>query len=128
MKIAIVIARVLLGLVFTVFGLNGLHPFLPQPPMSGDAGAYFMLLFTHHFTTVIFTVQLVGGILLLIGRYVPLALTLLGPVIVNILMFHALLSPSGVAPAILVTVLELFLIWAYRLSFRGLFDAAPEMA
>ena len=128
MKVTIVIARVLLGLAFTIFGANGLHPFLPQPPMTGDSGTYFMILFTHHFTVVIFTVQLNGGLLLLIGRFVPLGLTLLGPVIVNILMFHALLAPTGYAPAVVVTVLELFLIWAYRLSFRGLFDAKPEVA
>ncbi len=128
MKVAIIVARVLLGLVFTVFGANGLHTFLQQPPMSGDSGTYFMILFTHHFLPFIFTIQLISGILLLIGRYVPLALTLLGPVIVNIILFHALLAPVGYAPAVLVTVLELFLIWAYRLSFRGLFDAAPEVA
>ena len=101
---------------------------MPQPMPSGDAGTYFVILFTHHFLTVIFTIQLVSGILLLIGRYVPLALTLLGPVIVNVLMYHAFLWPHGAAPAVIVTVLELFLIWAYRLSFRGLFDSAPEMA
>jgi len=128
MKVAIIVARVLLGFAFTFSGLNGLHPFMTQPLPTGDALAFFGILMANHYLTVIFTIQLVGGILLLIGRFVPLALVLLGPVIVNILMYHAFLWPHAAIPAAIVTVLELFLIWAYRLSFRGLFDSAPEMA
>ena len=77
---------------------------------------------------VVGLLQIVGGLLLLVGRYVPLALVILAPIIVNILMFHLLLLGGvGIAPGLLVAVLTLFLIWVYRLSFRGLFDAAPEV-
>jgi hypothetical protein len=85
------------------------------------------VLFMHHFLYVVGALQLIGGLLLLVGRFVPLGLVLLGPVIVNIILYHMLLEPVGYAPAVVVTLLELFLLFAYRKSFRGLFDAAPEI-
>ena len=128
MKIAILVARVLLGAIFLFFGLNIILQFLKMPPPTGDAGVFATVLATHGIMKVVGLLQIVGGLLLLVGRYVPLALALLAPVIVNILMFHLLLlGGAGIAPGLLVTVLELFLIWVYRLSFRGLFDAAPEV-
>ena len=128
MKIAILIARILLGLVFLVFGINHIVPFLPMPPVSGDAGTYAMILFTHKYFTVVGLLQVIGGLLVLVGRYVPLGLTILAPIIINILLYDFLIAGGGAAPGVIVFVLEIFLIWAYRLSFRGLFDAAPEVS
>jgi uncharacterized membrane protein YphA (DoxX/SURF4 family) len=127
MNKAILAARILLGAVFLFFGLNIILQFLHAPMPAGDAGVYIGVLFTHHFLNFVAALEIIGGLLLLVGRYVPLALVLLGPVIVNILLFHLLLSPAGIAPGLIVTLLELFLIYAYRKSFRGLFDAAPEI-
>jgi uncharacterized membrane protein YphA (DoxX/SURF4 family) len=123
MKIATVIARVLLGLIFVVFGSNIFLHFLPMtpptppPPLAVD---FTKALMESHYMLVVGALQVIGGALLLIGRFVPLGLTLLGPVIVNILLFHALLAPEGFPPALVVTVLELFLVWRYRQAFAGL--------
>jgi putative oxidoreductase len=129
MKIAIVLARVLLGALFLFFGLNIFFhfPFVHMPPPTGAAATYMGVLFMHHFLNVVATLQIIGGLLLLVGRFVPFGLVLLGPVIVNIILYHALLEPTNVAPGVLVTLLELFLLFAYRKSFRGLFDADPEV-
>jgi putative oxidoreductase len=127
MKIAALIVRILLGLIFTVFGANGLHPFLPMPPPpAGLAGQYIGALFQSHYAIVIFLVQLIGGVLLLVNLYVPLALAILGPVLVNILCFHCLMEPSGLPLALVVTVLWFFLFYYYRRSFAGLFEAKPQ--
>lgn len=119
MKITTIIARGLLGLVFVVFGSNMLLHFIPMPPPSGEAGAFMGALFVTHYVYVVATVQVAGG-LLLFTRYVPLALTLLGPVIVNILTFHICMAPSGLPVASVVAVLALFLLWRYREHFAGL--------
>jgi len=124
---AILVVRILLGAVFLFFGLNAILHFFPPPPRPGDAGVYLGLLVTHHIMNFVALLQVIGGLLLLVGRFVPLALVLLGPIIVNILLFHALLAPSTAAPGVLAALLEIFLIFAYRKSFRGLFDAAPEL-
>ena len=126
MSKVIVVVRILLGLLFFVFGLNGLLHFLKMPPMAGDAGALAGLLAAHGWMRFVSVLQVIGGLLLLVGRYVPLGLVILGPIIVNILLFHFLLAPSGVGPGLLAAFLEVFLIWAYWRSFRGLFDSAPE--
>ena len=121
------VARILLGIVFVFFGLNIILQFMKMPPPPGDAGQYLTILAVHGIMRVIGLLQIVAGILLLVGRYVPLALVILAPIIANILLFHVfLLGGAGIAPGLVVTVLEVFLIWAYRLSFRGLFDASPE--
>ena len=120
MKYAIIIARVLLGLVFTVFGLNIFLHFIPMPPPSGQAGAFIGALFASHYLYVVGALQVAGGLLCLAGRFVPLGLTLLGPVIVNILCFHIFLEPSGLPMALVVSALALFLLWAYRGAFAGL--------
>jgi putative oxidoreductase len=127
MSKVIVVARILLGALFVLFGANFFLHFLKMPMPTGDAGTYMGVLFMHHFLYVVGALQLVGGLLLLVGRFVPLGLVLLGPVIVNIILYHLLLEPVGIAPGVLVTILELFLLFAYRKSFRGLFDAAPEV-
>jgi putative oxidoreductase len=128
MKIAAIVVRLLLGLIFTVFGANGLHPFLPTPPPpAGPAGQYIGALFQSHYTVVIFAVQLVGGLLLLANLYVPFALAILGPVLVNILCFHFLMLPAGLPVALATTILWFFLFYHYRHSFAGLFEAKPSV-
>jgi hypothetical protein len=121
MKIAVTIARVLLGLLFTVFGANGFLHFIPMPPPTGLAGQYMGALFVSHYLVVVFLVQLVGGLLLLTNRYVPLALILLGPVIVNIVCFHAFLAPEGLPMPLFATVLWLVVFSGVRSAFTGVF-------
>jgi len=94
MKIAALISRILLGLLFTVFGLNGFLHFIPMKAPTGLAGQYMGALFVSHYLVVVFLVQLIGGVLLLVNRFVPLALLLLGPVLVNILLFHTFMAPT----------------------------------
>jgi uncharacterized membrane protein YphA (DoxX/SURF4 family) len=128
-KIAILISRILLGLVFFVFGLNNILHFMKMTPPPGDAGTFLGLLMAHNFMTFVGLLMVIAGLLLLVGRYVPLALVLLGPILVNILLFHILFAGgAGIGPGLVCTILEVFLIWAYRLSFRGLFDASPEVS
>jgi putative oxidoreductase len=122
MKIAVVIARILLGLVFLVFGLNNFFHFMPNQPIPGDAGVLADLLFRHGWFTFHGVLEVVAGVLLLVGRYVPVALVLLGPILVNILMFHLTLV-SGILPGLICTVLEVFLIYAYWPAFEGIFTA-----
>lgn len=105
MKIAALIARLLLGLVFLVFGLNGFLNFLPLPAPTGQAGQFIDVLAASHFMVFVFTLEILGGLLLLVNRFVPLALVLLGPVIVSIFLFHALLDRAELGLAVLVVVL-----------------------
>jgi len=120
-KVPTIVARVLLGLVFVVFGSNIFLHFMPMPPPPATlAGDFSKALMQSHYIYVVGLLQVIGGLLLLIGRYVPLGLTLLGPVIVNILLFHIFLDPSGLPMAIVVAVLALFLLWRYRAIFAGL--------
>jgi putative oxidoreductase len=120
MKITSVIARFLLGLIFLVFGLNGFFHFLSMPAPTGVAGQFMGALFVSHFLIVIFVIQLIGAVLLLFNRYVPLALTLLAPIIVNILLFHLLMAPSGLPLAIVVTVLWVLVFLNVHSAFSGL--------
>ena len=130
MKKAILVVRILLGLMFLIFGANILFPFLPMPPQPpSDAVTLFTILMAHKWMAFVGLCQVIGGLLLLVGRYVPLGLTILAPVIVNILLFHITMTAGhGIIPGLVTALFELFLIWAYRLSFRGLFDAAPEVS
>ena len=120
MKIASLIARYLLGLIFLVFGLNGFLHFLPMPPPAGAAGQFLGALFVSHYLIAVFALQLAGATLLLLGRYVPLALTLLAPVIVNILLFHAFMAPSGLPLASIVAVLWVVVAISVWPAFAGL--------
>src|SRR2546427_6190723 len=126
MKIATIIARSWLGLICVVFGSNMfLHFIRRTPPPEGPARDFVMALFVSHYLYVVGALQVVGGVLLLLGRKVPLGLTLLGPVIVNILCFHLLMAPAGLPMAIVVSLLALFLLWRYREHFAGLVKKAP---
>jgi len=120
MKILIIIVRILLGLCFVVFGLNGFLHFIHAEPPQGLAGDFVKALAATHYFHVVAFLQVAGGALLLLGRFVPLGLTLLGPVIVNILLFHSFLEPTGLPMAVVVSVMALFLLWAYRQAFKGL--------
>ena len=123
MKLASTIARYLLGLLFLVFGLNGFLHFIPQPPPPpGPAGMFLGALFVSHYLVAIFLLQLVPALLLLAGRYVPLALTLLAPIIVNIVLFHSLMAPSGLPLAAVTVLLWIVTFLGVRSAFRGIFQ------
>ena len=121
MKILTIIARILLGLIFVLFGSNGFLHFLPMPPLpQGVTGEYLHAFFASGYVYVISGFQVAGGLLLLIGRFVPLGLTILAAIIVNIWAFHLLMAPEGLPPAVVATILELFLVWSYRDRFAGI--------
>ena len=123
MKIITVIARILLGLLFAVFGSNAFLHFIPMPPMSGHGGEFIGSLFATGYLQVIAAFQVLGGLLLVIGRFVPLGLILLGPIIVNIVLFHIFMDRSGMAMALVVAALSLFLLNRYWNSFAALLRA-----
>ena len=123
MRTASVIARYLAGLIFLVFGLNGFLHFIPMPPPGGVAGQFMGALYASHYLWVIFAFQVIAGLLLLINRYVPLAVAILAPVIVNILSFHVLMAPSGLPLALFVAVLWAVIFVDVRPAFARLFQA-----
>jgi putative oxidoreductase len=126
MKIASIIARYLLGLMFTVFGLNGFLNFIHQPPPANPlALQFFGAIITSHFAAFFFVVQLIGGLLLLSGLFVPLGLTVLAAELYNILAFHLTLAPASIAPALVASVLWVLVFLQYRESFNGIFSAKP---
>jgi putative oxidoreductase len=126
MRIASIVARYLLGLMFTVFGLNGFLHFIPQPPLANPLTIQFLVAVSaSHFAAFFFAVQVLGGLLLLSGFFVPLALTLLAAELYNILAFHITLAPSTAAPAIVACVLWVLVFLQHRESFRGIFSAKP---
>ncbi|MEM7153287.1 MAG: DoxX family membrane protein [Myxococcota bacterium] len=117
-------ARILLGLAFFVFGLNGFLQFAPNPPMPEEAGAFMgALAATGYMFPLIKGTEVVAGLLLLGGRFVPLALVLLAPILVNIVLFHVVLAPANMAMVFVLLALELYLAWAYRDSFRAVLQA-----
>ena len=126
MKTTSIIARYLLGLIFTVFGLNGFLNFIHQPPPANPlATQFFVAVSASHFAAFFFAVQVLGGLLLLSGRFVPLALTLLAAVLYNILAFHLTMAPATIAPALVASVLWVLVFLQYRKSFKSIFNAKP---
>ena len=122
MKTVTLIARLLLGLMFLVLGLNGFLGFLNMGPTpTGLAGQFMGALFLSHYYWVVAGLQVIGGALLLVNRFVPLALVLLGPVIVNILCYHVFLNHSGAGFAAVVTILWFVVFYAKRQYFSGIF-------
>jgi len=118
------IARILLGVVFVVFGLNGFLRFIPTPPPPPGAAAFFGgLVAAGYMLPLIKGVEVVGGALLLANRFVPLAIALLAPNVVNIVLFHAFLEPAGLPLAFLVLAPELYLAWSYRDAYRPMLAA-----
>ena len=128
MKIIATIARFLLGFIFLVFALNGFLHFIPASLPSGTAGQFVGALFVSNYLVVVFLLQLVAAGLLLINRFVPLALVLLAPIVVNIVAFHLFLESSGLTIALVVLALELYLAWAYRKSYCTLLTARATVA
>ena len=117
-------ARILLGLIFFVFGLNFFLHFLPQPPAPPAAAAFAGAMFaTGYLFVLVKVVEVASGVLLLSGRFVPLALALLAPIVVNIIFFHAFLAPAGIPLPLVVLALELFLAWSYRSVYRPMLSA-----
>src|SRR6476646_3604872 len=126
-KIFATIARYLLALIFIVFGLNGFLHFIPQPPPPSElAQQYFAVMFTSHYLMFVFGLQLIAGALFLYRRTVPLALTIAGPLIVNILLFHALMDPAGIVPGLVVTALWYVVIWKFSAAFYGIFFSKTQ--
>ncbi len=125
MKIAATIARYLLAFVFLMFELNGFLHFIPTPPPLGPGGMFMDGLYISHELAVIMALQLLCGILLLAGRFVPLALAVLGPIIVNIVLFHAFMAPAGLPAALFTAVLWFLTYWSVRPAFSRLFQASP---
>jgi putative oxidoreductase len=123
MRIISAIARYLAGVIFFVFGLNGFLHFIPLPPPQGVAGQFMGALYVSHYLWVIFAFQVIAGVLLLANRYVPLAVAILAPVIVNILTFHVSMAPSGLPLALFVAVLWVVIFIDVRPAFSGLFQA-----
>jgi putative oxidoreductase len=128
MKIASTISRILLGIVFLVFGLNGFLQFLKMPPPTGIALQFMGALIASHEIAIVMLIQVVGAVLLLVNRFVPLALLLLGPVIVNIVLFHAFMAPSGLPMAIIVSILWCVVAYGVRGAFAGVFQARVNEA
>ena len=127
MRTVSTIARYLAGVIFLVFGLNGFLHFIPMPPPGGIAGQYMGALYASHYLWVIFAVQVIVGVLLLVNRYVPLAVAVLAPVIVNILCFHALMAPSGLPLALFVAVLWVLIFVGVRPAFAALFQSRLQV-
>jgi uncharacterized membrane protein YphA (DoxX/SURF4 family) len=126
MKITSIIARYLLGLIFTVFGLNGFLNFIHQPPPTNPLTLQFLVSVSEsHFAAFFFAIQVLGGLLLLSGYFVPLALTVLAAELYNILAFHLTLAPASIAPALVACVLWLLVFLQYRENFKGIFSAKP---
>jgi len=122
MKTTSTISRLLLGLVFTVFGLNGFLKLFSTGPVPPLAGQFFGVLVQSHYMTVVWAIQIIGGLALLLNRMTPLALTVLAPVIFNILLFHITMAPAGLPLAVVVAILWLVVAYRVREAFAGLFQ------
>ncbi len=121
------IARVILGLAFFVFGLNGFLHFLPQPPMSGPPANFAGALFaTGYMFPLIKGTEVVASLLLLSNRYVPLALAVLAPVMVNIVAFHAFFAPAGLVLPLVLLGLHLYLARSFRDAFAPMLHARTQ--
>jgi putative oxidoreductase len=121
MKTVVIIARILLGAIFVLFGLNAFLHFLPRQLPPGLAGQFVGAMFQSRYIIFVAAIEVICGALLLVNRYVPLALTILAPIVVNILLFHILLPPVGWQPGVLAAVLWIILFIHYRKYFSGIF-------
>ncbi len=127
MRIAVLVARILLGLIFAVFSLNHFVGFMPQPDLSPQGQQFIgALVGSGYLFTFLKVVELVAGLLLLVGILVPLALTLLAPIVLNIFLFNLFLDSGGLPIGVVVVVLELFLAYAYRDSFKGILNPGAQ--
>lgn len=127
MKIVTMIARILLGVMFTVFGLNNFLNFIPMGPMPpGLAGDFARVMVSTHYFYFVGGVMVISGVLFLVGRFIPLALVLLGPVLVNILIFHITMAPRSIGMGLFATLLWLLVFYQVRSAFAGLFQAKVQ--
>jgi uncharacterized membrane protein YphA (DoxX/SURF4 family) len=117
------ILRILLGLGFTVFGLNYFLEFMAQPPPPAAAAAFLGAFVTSKFLALVKVIEVGAGLLLLANRYVPLALTMLAPILVGMVYFHARLAPDGIVPALVFMAIEVVLAWSYRAAFAPMLRA-----
>jgi hypothetical protein len=120
MKYISMVARILLGLVFVIFGLNHIHNFIPMTLPTGQAGDFLIILVQSHFILLVAVLQVLGGLLLLFNRYVPLGLTLLGPIVVCIFLFNSLMAPSGLGIAAVIVVLYIIVLRHHKAAFQSL--------
>lgn len=126
MKYVILACRILLGAMFLIFGANNILHFIPMPMPTGQAGLYMGVIGGAGILKLVGVLMVIAGLLLLVGRFVPLALTILGPLIVNILMYHFMIDHGGAAPGLIATILWILLMFAYRANFLPLFQADPK--
>lgn len=126
MRIAATVARYLMGLAFTVFGLNGFLQFMPAPPLSGLAGQFLTVMTASHYMVPVFLIQIGCGLLFLSNRYVPLALTFIAPVIFNILVYHLTMDPGGIGPGLVVTICWFLVFYRVRSAFAGILRSRVE--
>ena len=126
MKIVSLISRLLLGLTFAIFGLNGFLHFIPIPPHEGVAGQFMGALVVSHYLIPVFALQVAAGLLLLVNRFVPLALAILAPIIVNIALYHALMAPHGGGLVAATIALWVMVFHRERTAFAGLLASRPE--
>ena len=120
--------RILLGLMFLVFGLNGFLNFMPAPKdLPQDIVTVMGALSKAGYLAVVSGAEILVAVMLLTNRFVPLALTLLAPIIVGIITFHVAMAPATIGPGIVVLVMELYLAWAYRGAFRPLLAAKATL-
>jgi uncharacterized membrane protein YphA (DoxX/SURF4 family) len=130
MKTAIIIARVLLGLPFLIFGLNHFFPVIPHPPMDGVALDFMMgLTKVGYFWPLLRGLEVLIGIALISGRFVPLALAVLAPISLHIFLFHAFILAANLPLAIIILALHIFLIVKYGNYYKQIFTlkSAPEL-
>ena len=121
------IVRILLGLMFLVFGLNGYLNFMPAPEdMPREIMTVLGALTNAGYMTVVSGAEVLVAVLLLTNRFVPLALALLAPIIIGILTFHIFMQPATIGPGIIVTLMELYLAWAYRGAFKPMLAARAK--
>jgi len=128
MKKAILVARVLFGLLFLVFGLNGFFQFIPTPAPSAEGGAFLgALAVTGYMFPIIKVVEILSGLALLTNRLAPFALVLIAPILVNIVLYHACLDPAGLGLPIVLLILHVFITYGYRAYFKTLFTVKADV-
>ena len=121
------VARIVLGLVFLIFGLNGFFNFFPMPPMPERAAAFGMALMqSGYFLPMLKSIEVLSGALLVLGLYAPLGVVMLFPIVINIFLFHFFLAPEGLPMAIGILAVELYLIYSYREAFKGILEAKSD--
>ena len=114
------VARYLLGIGFVVFGLNAFLQFMPPPELPEEGGRFMTLLFSSGYFNAIAILKIAAGLMLLLGKFVPLGLTFLGPILVNILLFHLAFDPAGIGMGLVFTVLWGLVFLRHKSAFQGI--------